>query len=50
MCKALHRTSLEGTNTLSQLYPHWNWNSKFNTKLRKEFQVEYKLKLEFQVE
>ena len=26
---------------LSQIYPHWNWNSKLNTKLRLEFQIEY---------
>ncbi len=37
-------------NALSQIYPHWNWNSKLNTKLRLEFQVEYGFKLEFQVE
>ncbi len=36
--------------TLSQMYPHSNWNFKFNTKLRLEFQVEYGFKLEFQVE
>ena len=39
-----------GCCTLSQIYPHWNWNSKLNTKLRLEFQVEYGFKLEFQVE
>ncbi len=39
-----------GCTTLSQIYPHSNWNSKLNTKLRLEFQVEYGLKLEFQVE
>ena len=32
---------------LSQIYPYWNWNSKLNTKLRLEFQVEYGFKLEF---
>ena len=37
-------------HTLSQIYPHWTWNFKFNTKLRLEFQVEYGFKLEFQVE
>ncbi len=37
-------------NALSQIYPHWNWNPKLNTKLRLEFQVEYGFKLEFQVE
>ncbi len=37
-------------HTLSQIYPHSNWNSNLNTKLRLEFQVEYGLKLEFQVE
>ncbi len=37
-------------DTLSQIYPYWNWNSKLNTKLRLEFQVEYRFKLEFQVE
>ncbi len=37
-------------NTLSQIYPHWTWNSELNTKLRLELQVEYGLKLEFQVE
>ncbi len=26
---------------LSQIYPHWNWNSKLNTKLSLEFQFEY---------
>ncbi len=36
--------------TLSQIYPHWNWNFKSNAKLRLEFQVEYRFKLEFQVE
>ncbi len=36
--------------TVSQIYSHWNWNSKLNTKLRLEFQVEYGFKLEFQVE
>ena len=36
--------------TLSQIYPHWNWNSKLNTKLRLEFQFECGFKLEFQVE
>ncbi len=34
-------------HTLSQIYPHWNWISKLNTKLRLEFQVEYGFKLEF---
>ncbi len=29
---------------------HWNLNSKLNTKLRLEFQVESRFKLEFQVE
>ena len=38
------------TPTLSQIYPHWNSNSKWNTKLRLEFQFEYGFKLEFQVE
>ncbi len=38
------------SNALSQIYLHWNWNSKLNTKLRLEFQVEYGFKLEFQVE
>ena len=37
-------------HALSQIYPHSNWNSKLNTKLRLEFQVEYGLKLEFQLE
>ena len=32
-------------NTLSQIYRHSNWNSKLNTKLRLELQVEYVLKL-----
>ncbi len=36
--------------TLSQMYPHWNWNSKLNTNFRLEFQGEYGFKLEFQVE
>ncbi len=36
--------------TLSQIYPHWNWKSKLNTKLRLEFQLESGFKLEFQVE
>ncbi len=36
--------------TLSQIYPHSNWNSKLNTRLRLEFQVEYRFKLELQVE
>ncbi len=36
--------------TLSQTYPRWNWKSKLNTKLRLEIQVEYRFKLEFQVE
>ncbi len=38
------------THALSQIYPHWIWNSKLNTKLRLEFKVEYEFKLEFQVE
>ncbi len=38
------------SHTLSKIYPHWNWNSKLNSKLRLEFQVEYGFKLEFQVE
>ncbi len=41
------------TATLSQIYPHWNWNSKLNTKHRLEFQFEcgfHGFKLEFQVE
>ncbi len=38
------------TCTLSQIYSHSNWNSKLNTKPRLEFQVEYRFKLEFQVE
>ena len=36
--------------TLSQIYPHWTWNSKLNTKLSLEFQFEYGFKVEFQVE
>ena len=36
--------------TLSQIYPHWNWNSKLNTKLRLVLQFEYGFKSEFQVE
>ena len=36
--------------TLSQIYTYWNWNSKLNTKLSLEYQVEYGFKLEFQVE
>ncbi len=36
--------------SLSQIYPHWNWNPKLNTKLSLEFQFEYGFKLEFQVE
>ncbi len=36
--------------TLCQIHPHWDWNSKLNTKLRLEFQIEYGLKLEFQAE
>ncbi len=40
----------ETITTLSQIYPNWNRNSKLNTKLRLEFQVEYGFKLEFQVE
>ncbi len=35
--------------TLSQIYPHWNSNSKLNTKLSLEFQIEYGFKFEFQV-
>ncbi len=38
------------SHTLSQIYPHWDWNSKLNTKLRLEFHVEYGFKLELQVE
>ncbi len=37
-------------STPSQIYSHWNWNSKLNTKLGLEFQIEYRFKLEFQVE
>ncbi len=36
--------------TLSQIYPHSNWNSTLTSKLRLEFQFEYRFKLEFQVE
>ncbi len=37
-------------STLSQIHPHWNWNSKLNAKLSLGFQFEYGFKLEFQVE
>ena len=37
-------------HTLSKIYHHSNWNSKLNTKLRLDFQVEDGFKLEFQVE
>ena len=35
------------SSSLSQIYTHWNRNSKLNTKLRLEFQIEYGFKLEF---
>ena len=49
MSSVLMLVSFQSINTLSQIYPHWNWNSKLNTKLRLELQVEYGFKLEFQV-
>ncbi len=35
---------------LSRIYPHWNLNSKLNTKLRLESQVECGFKSDFQIE
>ncbi len=44
---AIHKTQNTPVfYTLSQIYHHWIWNSKLNTKFRLEFQFEYGLKLE----
>ena len=47
-----HRSNLDPVIncTLSQINPLWSWISKLSTKLRLEFQVECRFKLQFQVE
>ena len=47
---SIQNTMSSFPSTLSQIYPHLNWKSKLNTKLRLEFQVENSFKLESQVE